>query len=161
MGLGSRASPPFRWTARLAWRGARDGGYLLSKMVLWEGREFPYPIALFDGNAQVPVAGFLPWPQRSPARLKVTKAGAARGLESVAAHDVLYYGGASFVGGSETTVLATFADGGPSIILRPVGKGEVVLTGPHLERPAPLDGGDDAPPPLLSGPWLKALLGLK
>ena len=129
--------------------------------MVWEGEEFPYPIALFDGKAQGPVAGFLPWPQRSPARLKVTKAGIARGLESAGTHDILYYGGAAFVGGSETTVLATYADGGPSIIVRPVGKGEVILSGAHLERPAPAEGGDDAAPPALSGPWLKATLGLK
>ena len=137
------------------------GGYLLSKLVIWEGREFPYPIALFDGIAQGPIAGVLPWPQRSPARLKVTKAGSARGLESLSSHDILYYGGAAFVGGSETTVLATYADGGPSIIVRPVGKGEVILSGAHLERPAPADGGDESAAPALSGPWLKALLGLK
>ena len=94
------------------------GGYLLSKLVIWEGKEFPYPIALFDGNAQGPVGGFLPWPQRSPARLKVTKAGIARGLESLATKDILYYGGATFLGGSETTLLATYADGSPSIIVR-------------------------------------------
>jgi glutamine amidotransferase-like uncharacterized protein len=137
------------------------GAYLLSKIVVWEGKEYPYPIGLFDGTAQGPLAGFAPWPQRSPARLKVTKAGASRGLESLAMRDVLYYGGGTFSGGSETTLLATYADGGASILVRPVGKGEVILSGAHLERPAPVDGGDDAAPPASAGPWLKALLSLK
>lgn len=137
------------------------GAYLLSKQVVWEGHEFPYPIALFDGEARGPLAGFAPWPGRSPARLRVTKAGASRGIESLASRDVLYYGGATFVGGSEMTVLATYADGGSSIVVRPVGKGEVILCSAHLERPPPADGGDDAAPPSLSGPWLKALLSLK
>ena len=137
------------------------GAYLLSKQVVWEGHEFPYPIALFDGDARGPLPGFAPWPGRSPARLKVTKAGASRGLESLAMHDVLYYGGATFAGGSEMTVLATYADGGSSIVVRPVGKGEAILCSAHLERPSPADGGDDAAPPSLSGPWLKALLGVR
>lgn len=134
------------------------GGYLVSKSVVWEGKDFPYPLGLFDGTAQGPVTGFAPWPERSPARMKVTKAGAARGLDGLAARDILYYGGATFVGGSGATVLATYADGGAAIVARPVGKGEVIVSGAHLERPAPADGDDDAPPPAMSGPWLRGLL---
>ena len=137
------------------------GGYLLSKKVVWEGDEFPYPIALFDGTAQGPIAGMAPWPGRSPVRLKVTKAGTTRGIDVLKSTDILYYGGAAFIDGSETTVLAIYPDGTPSIIVRPVGKGEVILSGAHVERPAPADGDDSAPAPAISGPMLRALLQLK
>jgi len=137
------------------------GGYLVSKSVVWEGKDFPYPLGLFDGTAQGPVTGFAPWPGRSPARMKVTKAGSARGLDGLSTRDILYYGGAAFVGGSGSTVLATYPDGGAAILVRPVGKGEVILSGGHLERPAPADGNDDAAPPAMSGPLLKGLLLLK
>jgi glutamine amidotransferase-like uncharacterized protein len=137
------------------------GGYLLSKTVAWEGIDYPYPLGLFDGTAKGPVERLARWPDRGVVRLRATEAGTARGLEALSGCDLLYYGGAEFVGGTGVTVLATYPGGGAALVACPFGKGEILLTGPHLERPAPANGGDDAAPPAESGPLLKALLGLK
>ena len=61
------------------------------------------------------------------------------------------------IGGSGVTTLARYANGASAVIRIPFGKGEVVLTGVHFERPAPADAGDDAPPPKIAGTILKAL----
>jgi glutamine amidotransferase-like uncharacterized protein len=76
----------------------------------------------------------------------------------LATSDVLYYGGPRLLGGSGVGVLATYPDGTPAIVARDVGRGEVLLVGPHLERPAL--GSDEAPAPRAAGPWLRALLRL-
>jgi len=138
--------------------GVCAGAYAMAKDVRWDGAVFPYPLGFFDGTADGPVVGLARWPDRGSVRLTVDAPGKTRGLEPFAKLDVLYYGGARFVGGSGTTVLARYPDGSAAVVERKVGKGRVVLCGAHLERPAPAAGGDDDPPPAPAGPALAALL---
>ena len=134
------------------------GAYLMSRDVHYEGKRYPYPLGLFDGSAKGPVPGLAAFPAAGPARLVPTKAGAARGLAYFDGQDVYYSGGPCFEGGTDVTVLARFADGTVAAVARSVGKGEVVLVGVHIERPAPADGGDGAPPPSWAGRALRSLL---
>ena len=106
------------------------GAYLVSAEVRYAGGVYPYPVRLFDGAACGPVPGLAPFPEPGEARITPTSAGRKRGLEAVTAH---YSGGPCFVGGTAATVLATYPDGSAAAISRPVGRGEVVLVGVHLE----------------------------
>jgi glutamine amidotransferase-like uncharacterized protein len=124
--------------------GVCAGAYLLARDVRWEGTDYPYPLGLFDGLAEGPVQGLAKWPETGPVRLAPTEDGKERGLGTLSGADVLYFGGARFVGGSNVKVLATYPDGTPAIVSRPVGKGEIVLCAVHLERP-PVGGADDGP----------------
>lgn len=135
------------------------GAYLISREVRWEGEDIPYPLGLFDGRAAGPIDGLAPWPRRSPVKLAVTADGKRRGLGAADAKDVLYYGGARFEGGTDTTVLARYPDGGAAIVERRVGKGAAVLCAVHFERPAGANGAETDPPPALAGPVLRALVG--
>jgi glutamine amidotransferase-like uncharacterized protein len=134
------------------------GAYLVSRTVRYDGQNYPYPLELFDGTAEGPVAGLAAWPDRGPVRLKVTPAGTALGLAAVDGAEVYYGGGPRFVGGSNVTALATYPDGTPAVIRRPIGKGEIVLAGVHFERPVPSKGDDSAPPPESAGTVLKPLV---
>src|SRR5688500_8038732 len=127
--------------------GVSAGAYLLAKNVLWEGQAYSYPLGLFDGDAEGPLAGLAPQPGRAAVRVTVTADGARRGLAALGATDVLYHGGPRLLRGTGVTVLATYPDGTAAAVVRTVGLGEVVLIGPHLERPAPSAGADDAPAP--------------
>ena len=122
------------------------GGYLASKDVHWEEKHYPYPLELFDGTAQGALDSIAPWPQEASVTLKLTKAGRQRGLDEKAEGTFYYKGGPHFHGGSNTTVLATYANGTAAIITRPYGNGEVILNGIHYERPAPRRlNNDDVP----------------
>ena len=136
------------------------GAYLLSKEVAWEGKVYRYALGLFDGTAFGPVPGLSVWPARAPVRLPITDDGRGRGLGAAASRDILYYGGPQFEGGTGVTVLARYPSGAPAIVTRKAGKGMVILSGVHFERPAPADGDDDAPPPVLAGAFLRSLIGL-
>jgi glutamine amidotransferase-like uncharacterized protein len=118
------------------------GAYLLAREVRWEGATYPYPLGLFDGLAEGPIAGLTAWPSAGPTRLAPTEAGRRRGVGALAQHDVLYFGGPRLVGGSGVEVWATYPDGTPALVRRAVGKGEIVLCGAHVERPA-VDGASD------------------
>lgn len=138
--------------------GVCAGAYLLSRDVRWEGKDYPYPLGLFDGLAEGPVEGLAQWPASGPAHVTPTEEGKRRGLGGLEDRDVLYYGGPRLVGGSGVKVLAAYADGTAAIVARPVGKGEVVLCGVHLERPAVGGIEDGAPFPAIAPALLKALL---
>ncbi len=138
--------------------GVCAGAYLVSRTVRWEGAEYRYPLELFDGTANGPVPGLAAWPQAGPVRLAPTAAGIAQGLQVIEGRDVYYGGGSSFVGGTSIATLARYPNGSPAVVSCPVGKGEVVLSGVHFERPAPSAGGDDAPPPEIAGKVLKSLV---
>jgi glutamine amidotransferase-like uncharacterized protein len=130
------------------------GSYLVAREVRYDGVTYPYPTMLFDGVADGPVPGLARYPRSGPAELKVTDEGRARGLTATVG---LYGSGPRFLGGTGVTVLARYvADGSPALISRTVGKGEVVCTGVHFERP--LEGGDTAPPPPEAAATLRALL---
>ena len=133
------------------------GAYLLSKKVTYDGESFDYPLGLFDGEAVGPVKGLSPFPQPGKTSLRVTEAGLARGLGELDKHEAYYSGGPYFKDGSNVHVLAEYADGTAAMISRPVGKGEIVLVGAHIERPAG-SSDDNAPPPLWAGEVLKTLL---
>jgi glutamine amidotransferase-like uncharacterized protein len=138
--------------------GVCAGGYLLAKTVRYEDKKYPYPLGLFDGTAVGPVSGLPPFPKPGACRLKVTEAGKKRGLEKLADRDCYYCGGPYFADGTNVQVLATYPDGSAAAIVRPVGKGEIVLIGVHLERPEPAAGDDTAAPPRDAGKMFKALL---
>ena len=133
------------------------GAYLLSRTVRYDGKDYPYPLGLFDGIAAGPVKGLAAYPKPGTARLTATEAGKKRGLGALASRPAYYSGGPFFLEGSRATVLATYGDGSAAIISRRVGKGEAVLVGAHLERPS-LPKGDDAPAPKGAAALFRALL---
>ncbi len=134
------------------------GAYLISKTTKYDGQEFPYPLGLFDGIAEGPVTGLAPFPKVGTTRLKVTEAGSKRGLAALNSDDVLYGGGPCFKNGTQVVILAQYPDNTAALIARPVGKGEVLLIGVHIERPASTTGVDSDPPPKLAPMLLKTLL---
>ncbi len=138
--------------------GVCAGAYLAAKDVRWQGQTYPYPLILFDGIAEGSLPAVARWPKAGGVRVKVTAAGRRRGIGLVDRQVFLYKGGPRFVGGTNVAVLAEFPDGSAAVIARPFGKGEVVLTGPHFERPPPEVGDEDAPVPDVAGELLKSLL---
>ena len=138
--------------------GVCAGAYLAAKDVHWQGGTYPYPLILFDGIAEGSLPDVAPWPKAGDVRVKVTTAGRHRGIGPAGEGVFHYKGGPRFVGGTNVKVLAQYADGTAAIIARPFGKGEVVLTGVHFERPAPSDGGDSGPVPDVAGELLERLL---
>ncbi len=140
------------------------GAYFASKDVHWEGDKFPYDLQLFDGIAEGAIDEIAAWPKFGGAVVEITDEGAACGLSKVNGKAIYYSGGCRFVGGTNVTVLANYADGTPAIIRRPFGpdkKGRVVLTGLHFERPAPGEGGENAAPSPLSTSVFSRLLDLE
>jgi glutamine amidotransferase-like uncharacterized protein len=138
--------------------GVCAGAYLVSRSARWNEMEYPYPLQLYDGIAAGPVPGLNLWPQADSVRLALTADGRALGLDAIEGRAFLFNGGSCFVGGSEVTTLARYPDGSSAVISFPFGKGDVVLSGVHFERPAPQEGGDEAPVPAIAGPILKALV---
>jgi glutamine amidotransferase-like uncharacterized protein len=136
------------------------GAYLLSKTVRYDDKDHAYPLGLFPGVASGPVPGLAAFPKPGEARVKLTEAGKKRGLAGLDAQDHYYSGGPCFIGGDDVAVLARYADGSAAAVVRPVGKGEVVLIGVHVERPPPAAGDDTAAPPRDAGNLLRALAGL-
>ncbi|GMU58005.1 MAG: hypothetical protein AMXMBFR33_71510 [Candidatus Xenobia bacterium] len=134
------------------------GAYLVSREVRYEGKSYPYPVGLFDGVAEGPVAGLAVYPKAGPARLSLTEEGRERGLGPIDGKSALYGSGPRFVGGSQVTVLARYHDQSAAVVCRPLGKGEVVLSGVHFERP--LEGKDSDPPPPEAASTLRALIRL-
>lgn len=133
------------------------GAYLLSKTVTYLGMSFPYPLGLFDGVAEGPVAGLAAYPSSGPVTVRCTPDGASRGLGEADGRTYLYGGGPRFLGGTGVRVLLLYPDGTAAAIYKAVGKGELVATGVHMERPA--EGGEDAPPPTESYALFKAMIG--
>jgi hypothetical protein len=131
------------------------GGYLVSEVVRYEGVEYPYPLALFDGTADGPVAGLPVYPAYGPCRVKVTEAGHRLGLEELSRRTLLYGSGPRFVGGTDVSVLLTYSDGTAAAIAKSVGKGQVVAIGVHMEVSAP-----DSDPPAGCEVFLLRLLGI-
>ncbi len=138
--------------------GVCAGAYLAAKDVRWQGGTYPYPLVLFDGIAEGSLPDIAAWPKAGSVRVQVTAAGCRRGISLAGEHGFHYKGGPRFVGGTQVEVLARYPDESAAIIARPFGKGEVVLTGVHFERPAPTDGGDSGPVPQVAGELLKRLL---
>ncbi|MDG2223206.1 MAG: BPL-N domain-containing protein [Rubripirellula sp.] len=142
------------------------GGFLAAKDVHWEGVRYRYPLELFDGVVAGAIKEIAVWPHFGNAVLSVTAAGNAVGLADADGKQIYYQGGGRFLGGSDVTTLATYFDGSPAIIRRPFGpggKGTVVLSGVHFERPTPTAEGrvdESDPPPALCQAILPALLGI-
>lgn len=134
------------------------GAYLLSQTVTYAGYTIPYPLGLFDGVAEGPVAGLAAYPSSGPVTVTTTPPGAALGLGVANGRTYLYGGGPRFVGGTGVTVLLLYPDGTAAAIRKKVGKGEIVATGVHMERPGPAEGGEEAPPPAGSEVIFKALM---
>lgn len=160
-GLGAEGIAAVRAFAEQGGRclGICAGAFLLSREVRWEGATYPYPLALFDGTAEGPLEGLATWPASCPVRVRPTDEGKRRGLATLEGLDVLYYGGPRLVGGSGVEVLATYPDGSAALVARRVGKGEVLLSGIHLERPPSASAATDRSPfPAQAPALLRALL---
>lgn len=136
------------------------GAYLVSKTVKYEGKQYPYPIGIFDGVAIGPVKGGASFPKPGAFKLTLTEEGKKRGLDLLPQVETYYSGGPFFQEGTRTITLATYPDGSSGLLSRAVGKGELILCGVHVERPSPKEGDDKSPPPKHSGPILKTLLQL-
>lgn len=133
--------------------GVCAGAYLLCETVEYDGQKYPYPLGLFDGTAKGPLKGLTAYPEWGAAKLAVTDAGKKRGLEALDAAEVAYSGGPCFEKGTDVTVLAKYADGSAAVVVKPFGKGEVVLLGGHPE----LSPKQVGPLPKHAGPVYKAL----
>ncbi|MFN8610537.1 MAG: BPL-N domain-containing protein [Vulcanimicrobiota bacterium] len=134
------------------------GGYLVSKTVRYQNVDYPYPLGLFDGAAEGPVAGLPVYPSYGPVQLSLTPAGQEFGLGGLEKRSLLYGSGPRFVGGTQVTVLLTYPDGSAASISRPYGKGRLVALGAHLECPPNLD--EQSAPPAGCEKILLKLLGL-
>jgi glutamine amidotransferase-like uncharacterized protein len=110
--------------------------------------------------ASGPIASLARYPNADRVRLSVTAEGCGRGLAALAGKLLYYSGGPCFLEGTNVETLARYPDTHPAAIRRKAGKGEVILIGVHLERPAPELGDDNAPPPAVAGRLLGALLSL-
>lgn len=142
------------------------GAFLAAKDVHWEGKTYPYPLVLFDGVAEGSIKDIAAWPGAGQAKLTVTAAGKKFGIAAADGKEIYYQGGCRFLGGSGVITLAKYFDGSAAIIQRPFGrdgKGTVVLTGVHFERPASSTNNrtnEFAVPPALSYQILPQLLGV-
>lgn len=134
------------------------GAYLVSRETKYDGVTYPYPIGLFDGVAQGAIPGLAVFPKPGSVAVTVTIAGQRRGLGDLTGHACYFSGGPCFVGGSQLQILATYPDKSPAAVSRSVGKGEVILLGMHVERPAPEIGGDDAATPAVAAKIFRKLL---
>jgi glutamine amidotransferase-like uncharacterized protein len=134
------------------------GAYLISRETKYDGAVYPYPVGLFDGTAEGPIAGLAAFPQRGSVLITATEAGKRRGLAVIEGHPALYSGGPRFVGGTGVEILGRYPDISAAAIARTVGKGEIVLLGMHFERPPPNVGGDDVPVPAIAGKFYRTLL---
>lgn len=134
------------------------GAYLVSSTVRYDGVDYPYPLGLFDGVAEGPVAGLARYPDSGPVKLSVTVEGKLAGLGAADGRSYLYGGGPRFLGGSEASVLMRYPDGTAACVRRRVGKGEVTALGAHVELSAK---GYLEPSPEESPAVLIALLGLE
>ncbi len=123
------------------------GGYLISRTVRYQSINYPYPLALFDGTAEGPVAGLPVYPNYGPIQVSLTPAGRDLGLAGLEKRSLLYGSGPRFVGGTGVTVLLTYADGTAAAISRAYGQGKVVAMGAHLECPSDLQDEKVEPPP--------------
>jgi glutamine amidotransferase-like uncharacterized protein len=140
--------------------GVCAGAYLASKDVLWEEKNYSYPLGFFDGTAEGALDHIAKWPNDTGVRVKLTAAGKKRGLQPIESRSFYYKGGPRFQGGTDYDVLAKYEDGSSAMISRAVGKGEILLAGPHFERVAPRDGATNAPPPSVAGDIFLNLLKL-
>jgi glutamine amidotransferase-like uncharacterized protein len=60
--------------------GVCAGAYLLSRTVRYDGKEYEYPLRLFDGVAAGPVAGLSPYPKPGSVRQVIPRRTPPRGL---------------------------------------------------------------------------------
>lgn len=134
------------------------GAYLISRQTRYDNVIYPYPVGLFDGTAEGPIAGLAVFPEPGSVTVAVTAAGKRRGMTSIEGHSAYYSGGPRFVGGSGVEVLAKYPDNSAAAIARTVGKGEIILLGMHFERAALNAGGDEAPVPAIAGKFYRNLL---
>ncbi len=138
------------------------GAYLAADDVEYAGTLYPYPLDLIEGEAEGPVPGLPLYPEVANIELSATGAGRERGLPR--SMSALFQGGCTFdEEEDDVTVLARYAGGDPAVISVPYGRGEVVLSGAHFERPPVEEGGTDAttPPPRGCGKLFRSLLRLE
>jgi glutamine amidotransferase-like uncharacterized protein len=116
------------------------GGYLASDDVVWEGSWVAYPLNLFNGTAEGPLAGLPAWPEAGTAN--VARVDGAHPLQASGALAVYYQGGGAFVPRDveDVTPLLRYADGSLAALALETGAGRVVLSGVHLEITAPASG---------------------
>ncbi len=136
------------------------GAYLAADEVEYQGITYPYPVDLLDSAAEGPVPELPLYPEVVTIRLSATRAGRRRGIPRELV--CLFQGGCTFEEDPDLTVLALYPDGSPAIVSAPFGRGEVILSGAHFERP-PLEAGGlkDTPPPDGAGKLLRELLQLE
>lgn len=112
------------------------GAYLASQTVRWENQSYQYPLALFNGTAEGPRPGLVPWPNSG--FVTVTRVEGVNPLQAAGSLQVLYFGGSSFLPPPSTqqgaaTALLRYPDGSVAAIAFDHGRGRVALLGPHLE----------------------------
>lgn len=136
------------------------GAYLAADEVEYLGQTYPYPVDLLDSAAEGPVPGLPLYPEVVTTQLTATKAGRKRGIPRELL--CLYQGGCTFEDDPDLTVLARYPSGSPAIVVAPYGRGEVILSGAHFERPPLEEGGlKDTAPPEAAGEILRQLLQLE
>lgn len=129
------------------------GAYYASATMVWQGKHLDYPLKLFSGEAAGPLN--IGWGSLAAIELNREIPFNQDFGESM---EVWYFDGPCFTGlGSGVDVLARYrANGEAAVIAFPLGRGRVLLSGPHPElgyRPAgdqlDLEGGSGA-----QWPWL-------
>lgn len=112
------------------------GAYFASKSVAWEGIEYTYELALFDGTAIGSLGNIAPWPEYAMTDISLNADNPILQVEQERL-TVLYYGGPIFLAneGFEFKTIASWdaAAGSPAIINFNYEEGRVLLIGPHLE----------------------------
>ena len=99
------------------------GAYYAASTVVWEGRSYSYPLALYVGEAIGPIDSIAPWPGYNMASINLQDS----------TEWVLYYGGPYFSGGSFDTIAIYNTNNQPAIIGLNYGNGKVILSGVHPE----------------------------
>ncbi len=110
------------------------GAYLASATVRWENRTYEYPLALFEGTAEGPRPGLVPWPNSG--FVLVSRVGSSHLLQGSGTLLALYFGGSAFLAAPEQgTAMLRYPDGSVAALALQHGRGKVALLGPHLEVP--------------------------
>lgn len=118
-----------------AYIGICAGAYFASSSVVWEGKEYKYPLSLFNGFATGSIHEIAPWDEYSMTKINVNLNNPIFENSDLNLN-VLYYGGPFFESSeTEFDILATWDEYNdyPAIINFNYYSGKVLLIGPHLE----------------------------